>query len=90
MNETAEDQARKKAIERANAYREMMNLWAWKDLMNELEGIRQDALMVIDAVPFEQNAALVIAESRGERRGLQKLLNRIDFVLSGGAGGVQS
>lgn len=85
MNETTEETERKKKVERANAYREMMNLWAWKDLMNELKEIREDAALVIDAVPLDQNAQLVIAESRGERRGLQKLQNRIDYILASGA-----
>lgn len=85
MNETQADTDRKKAIERANAYREMMNLWAWKDLMNELQEIKSDSALVIDAVPLDQNAQLVIAESRGERKGLQKLLNRIDYIVSSGA-----
>ena len=37
-----EDKA--KAIERANSYRQMMDLWAWKDLQSFLESTRTAAL----------------------------------------------
>lgn len=33
-----------KAIERANSYRQMMDLWAWKDFEKYLDETRQNAL----------------------------------------------
>lgn len=44
-----------KDIERANSYRQMMSIWAWKDFEKELETIRQDALeMAIISTDLQQ------------------------------------
>ena len=71
----------KKAIERANSYREMMNLWAWKDFVNEVELLRAASANTIDTVVLDENAPMVIAEARGERKGLSKILTIASQIL---------
>lgn len=41
---------KRKAIERANSYRDMLNLWAWKDLMGQIrdeKDARIEKLLVV-------------------------------------------
>jgi hypothetical protein len=77
-----------KAIERANSYRQMVGLWAWKDFEKEILEIENEASRKIDTVVLDQNAGMVIAEARGERKSLQKLYDRINYIL--GEGGISA
>lgn len=70
-----------KAIERANAYRDMMNMWAWKDLMVIFEGIKNQAFNVVDNTSIEELTVSKIAEAKGIRKGLDALISEINMIL---------
>ena len=74
---------KKKAIERANSYREMMQMWAWKDFVKLAESQKESYGNIIDVVSFEiDNAPMIMAESRGARKAIGQLLNSVDFIVS--------
>lgn len=73
------------AIEKANAYREMMNMWAWKDLMKMIDVAKQEAFDVIDRTSLEQLTPSKIAEAKGIRKAFINIESEINLIL-GNAG----
>lgn len=72
------DEDRRRAIERANSYREMMDLWAWKDFQSILKQHRSSAIQSITS--FDASSANLCQV--GEIRGALKELDQIEFELS--------
>jgi len=67
-----------KEIERANSYRDMMNLWAFKDLYSEIEEIRKVSLeSAISSATIES-----VYEARGKVKGIDQLLSTIEHITS--------
>lgn len=66
-----------KAKEKAQAYKEMMNSWAWKDHMNFMDEMRREAL--------EKAIATSSMEEVQVQRGIVKAIDRLkgeaDYVL---------
>lgn len=84
MNDTDADREKRQAIERANAYREMMNSWAWKDLRERIERIKWNSVTMIDE-PNARDVNLVqVGESRGVRMGFAQMESEINFILGEG------
>lgn len=75
---------KRKAVERANAYRDMMNTWAWKDLEKIIEEIRTNAFRTIDNAPVNDVLNLQVVYSKGVRAGLTQMLSEINFLLGEG------
>ena len=70
-----------KAIERANAYRQMCQMWAWKDLMKIVEDVKEETVSREDSYATKDLSLVLIAEDRGIRRGLNRLLSEVDSIL---------
>lgn len=84
MGTDEQERERRKAIERANAYREMMSLWAWKDFVENVIGeIRNQSIKQFDDIPTSDLAsgAVYVAEARGIRKGLTKALDEVGYIL---------
>lgn len=64
------------AIERANSYRDMMKMWAWKDLQNFLDDARITALN--HAVASDEIKDIQV--QRGIVRAIDAIYSHIGFV----------
>lgn len=53
----------------------------WDDLMYMIEEIKEESVRDTDRVPTAELSVQVIAENRGIRKGLDKLLRQIDDIL---------
>ena len=74
---------KKKAIERANSYREMMNSWAWKDFVSLLESIQKEGIDEIDRA-FNSTGELrelAINNALAKRVVISRILSEINFIL---------
>jgi len=70
-----------KAVEKANSYREMCRLWAWKDLINSIDEIKKESVTRTDSYSTKDLSLVLIAEDRGIRKGLDRLLAEVDSIL---------
>ena len=68
-----------KAIERANAYRQMMDLWAWKDFLNFIREVRQSSLE--SAIEMKDISEIQIA--RGKVKCIDEIFGELDYILNG-------
>lgn len=73
MDLKVDEDQNKAAIERANAYRQMFEMWAWKDFKGILDELRKDAL---NSAIYASN----MDEIHGQR-GAVKILDRIESEL---------
>ena len=74
---------KKKAIERANSYREMMNSWAWKDFVSLLESIQKEGIDEIDRA-FNSTGELrelAINNALAKRVVISRILSEINSIL---------
>lgn len=73
---------RLKAIERANSYRQMMDLWAWKDFERFLDETRQSAL--------EKGIKTKDSDERNDLRGIvlciDSIKSELGYILGGADG----
>lgn len=69
----------KKAIERANSYRQMMELWAWKDFFKFIEDLRREAL----ESAIEKDSIKDVQVQRGIVKAVDKIQSEIDYILAG-------
>lgn len=73
---------RKRREDKANSYRQMMELWAWKDFEAYLDTLR--ASMVNDFIAFEATEAVEF--KAGQYKGALDCLNRIkkelEFIIT--------
>lgn len=65
------------AIEKANSYRDMLKLWAWKDLYMTIQEIRKSAL---EQAVFSNEIENVQVQ-RGKVKAIDEILGSIDFIL---------
>lgn len=68
-------------IERANAYREMVTSWAFKDFMSLVKEIRDDSVIKQDSVSAENLSIALVAFCKGIRNGFDQLENRVSEIL---------
>jgi hypothetical protein len=69
-----------KRIERSNAYRQMMDLWAWKDFqLNVLDETRREALEA--AIISEELKDIQV--QRGIVKGVDSIMAQVDFIVDG-------
>lgn len=69
-----------KAVERANSYRQMMELWAWKELELFLENERKSALEL--AIVSEDLKDIQV--NRGKVQQLDSIKSHLGYILGGG------
>ncbi len=81
MNESFVDVERRKAIERANAHREMQAMWAWKDVMAMIAHIKAESVKSMDDIDIRDLTVAYVAEARGVRKGFERLEAEIEFIL---------
>lgn len=79
-------QEKRKEVAKAEAYRQLKTMWAWEDLEKLIIKIKSDAIMSLDALsPKDLSIGTVyVAEARGIRKGLDKLMDEIDRILTSG------
>lgn len=75
------DNEKAKAIERANSYRDMCNLWAWKDLVRIIEEEKIASVTRCDSIPTKEMSLSLVSEERGIRKGLNKILSEVGYIL---------
>lgn len=71
--------------ERALAYRNMTRMWAWQDLVaNVLQRIKDQAIRDEDSVATTalHEAIGLIAECRGRRQTVDKILREIENIMN--------
>jgi len=74
---------KKKAIERSNSYREMMNSWAWKDFVSLLESIQKEGIDEIDRA-FNLTGELRelgINNGIAKRAVISRIFSEINFII---------
>jgi len=70
-------------IELANAYRDMMGMFAWKHLKgNVMARIKSDALKATDETPAAELCLAQVAEDRGIRKCLDLIDSEINWILN--------
>lgn len=78
------EQKRKAAIELANAYRDMMAMFAWKHLQSVvISRIKADALKATDDRPIVELTLAEVAEARGVRKAFERIQTELDWILHG-------
>ncbi len=80
----ATDRARKLSIELANSYREMQNLYAWKDMDQYLTKIVDDSNREVDQVAIDTLNVETVARARGLREAVDKIRKHIGYRTSEG------
>lgn len=73
-----EDQ-NKKEIERANAYRDMMNMWAWKDFMRVLENQRE--AIINDFVSSLDSEVLYVGILKGKMQQIDSIKLEVGYIV---------
>lgn len=76
---------RDRKMQRAAAYRSLVDSWAWKDLkLSILERIREQSIKDEDNVSVARLAEEigVIAECRGRRQVIDKIFREIELILN--------
>lgn len=71
---------KQKAIERANAYREMMGMWAWKDFWSLCETQQQNALNEFKAM--DNPTFFQVGETKGRMAAIDKIEHEIAYILN--------
>lgn len=71
-----------KSIERANSYRQMFELWAWKDLVREIEEMKKDARNGIENIDVDKINSNRTAEYIGFMKAFSKIENHLGYVTS--------
>lgn len=75
---------RKANVELANAYRDMMAMFAWKHLKgNIIERIKLDVNRDIDSMPINELTVAHVAEARGIRKAFEKIDDELNWILNG-------
>lgn len=80
-----EDPARKlqASIELANAYREMMAMFAWKHLKGVVMArIMADSNKAVDQLDIKDLTLAQVAEARGMRKALEQIETEINWILN--------
>lgn len=68
----------------ADAYQVMMGLSAWKHFeTNVLRRIEEQATKDEDNVPLDELSTARIAECRGRRKAIEKILSDVDYIING-------
>ena len=84
MSEPTPEQKAKAAIELANAYRDMMGMFAWKHFTGVvLENIRKHPMDTIDAMEIKDLTVAHVAEGRGIRKCIEAIKEEINWILNG-------
>lgn len=73
------EQEKTKATERATAYRDMMNSWAWKDFSRVMGEKRQDALEQAIMAPDMEEVQI----ARGIVKCIDSLNSEVSYILDG-------
>lgn len=80
MTET--EQKKQSAIELANAYRDMMAMFAWKHLQTVvIERIKADALKATDDRPINELTMAEVGEARGARKAFERIDAELNWIL---------
>ena len=69
----------KREIERANAYRQMMEMWAWKDFQAFLDEERNSALE--SAIVLNDISQIQV--QRGKVQSLDAIKGQLSYILEG-------
>lgn len=84
MSTDEQESKRKASIELANAYREMMGMFAWKHLNGVLLArIKAEATVSIDQMPIAELTVGHVAEARGMRKAVDQIASEIAWILDG-------
>lgn len=75
------DQDKAKAIERANSYRQMMEMWAWKDFQRLIREKEFDNEVAFHNAPQEHLTPMNIGEYRGWKKAFLWMEQEIGFIL---------
>jgi len=79
----AEKAQKDSQVARAEQYRTMMELSAWKDFSKQMDSVFEQATKDEDAMPIADLGLAKIGECRGRRNAITKLKKHIDYVLAG-------
>lgn len=72
---------KEKEIDRANSYKQMFELWAWKDFQSFLEKIKVET--VNDFIAFNEQRAVEFraGEFKGVLTCLEKIRNELNYIV---------
>jgi hypothetical protein len=72
-----------KAIERAESYRSMMILWAWKDFNRMLKEKEMENEVTFHSTSQEKLTPMAIGEYRGWKKAFMWIESELEYILNG-------
>lgn len=79
---TIKEEEDQKARERSQAYRTMYELWAFKDFMEMIQGIKASAIKSLYQVTDEKATANQFSRVRGILETVEKIEKELDYALN--------
>jgi len=84
MNAVETDRQQAVARELGVSYREMTQIYAWKDLDALMTKIVQDSNHEVDLAAIEHLNVAMVARARGLREAVDKIRKHVDYAMNGG------
>lgn len=79
MSREEEDE---KARERSVAYQTMMGLWAFKDFLEIIKSVKEEAVKALYQMDNDQATAAKFGEIRGTLKAIEKIDKELDYILN--------